>query len=647
MIKRCIFYFLICICSFFSINAQTKNKIPDFLLKLETRKDFDLLKGEPLSKNFNGIECVKLVYVLSTKTLYYLESKKYKWHYRFTMEVLGDLEDLTDFNQKNYGNSPSRKYILATFNYNVNTKNYFLQFAASDNPSDELINTLVAKVQNTCFKKEQFKILLNSTVLLRRKKELEQKYKIVTSDELFSNQIYQPIYLGKTTGILKFMNADSLKQNKNYANNILILNGNSNEIPVCKAVITNQFQTPLSHICLLTASRKTPCAAQKDIFSIDSLKDLDNKPIEVIVSENKISIKPITGLTSNQPKKVIKKIKLSSDTSVKQIASLSNLSYKQKNTYGSKACNLAELKKIKFREKYLNTPENAFAIPFHYYVHHINTSLAGTLIKEFLKDTLVLKNDSLIELSLKKIRSEIKNSKLNTELLKDVTVLCDQKFGKSKIRFRSSSNCEDEASFNGAGLYTSATGIVGDTTKSIEKAIKKVWASLWSVRAFKERAFFNIAHETVYMAVLVHPAFDNELINGVAVTKNLYRDYEVGFVINMQKGEEEVVAPKTGTVCEQLISYMNTEWGDFYNKNSSADWLSFSTLSPKQSLLTSEELELLTLQLESIKKHFYKLYKLWPDKEYKHFAMDVEFKLIETSDKRKVFLFKQARPYNN
>ncbi len=92
---------------------------------------------------------------------------------------------------------------------------------------------------------------------------------------------------------------------------------------------------------------------------------------------------------------------------------------------------------------------------------------------------------------------------------------------------------------------------------------------------------------------------------------------------------------------------MNTEWGDFYNKNSSADWLSFSTLSPKKSLLSSEELEQLTLQLESIKKHFYKLYKLWPAMEYKYFAMDVEFKLIEIPDKKRVFLFKQARPYNN
>jgi len=137
------------------------------------------------------------------------------------------------------------------------------------------------------------------------------------------------------------------------------------------------------------------------------------------------------------------------------------------------------------------------------------------------------------------------------------------------------------------------------------------------------------------------------LVNGVAVTKNLYRSYDFGFVINMQRGEEEVVSPAPGVICEQVISYMNNNFADFYNKNRSADWISYSNLNANNSLLTADELMQLTLQLESIKKYFYDLYKLWSKKEYRNFAMDVEFKLLETPDNKRVFLFKQARPYNN
>jgi hypothetical protein len=183
--------------------------------------------------------------------------------------------------------------------------------------------------------------------------------------------------------------------------------------------------------------------------------------------------------------------------------------------------------------------------------------------------------------------------------------------------------------------------------KRIEKAIKRVWAGLWSVRAFREREFFNMDHSTVAMAVLVHQAYDNEIANGVAITKNLYRHYDFGFVINIQKDEEEVVSPKPGIVCEQVISYMNNGYADFYNKNRSADWISYSSLNPDNSLLSADELMQLTLQLESIKKYFYDLYKLWSKKDYRDFAMDVEFKLISTPAQKRVFVFKQARPYNS
>jgi phosphoenolpyruvate synthase/pyruvate phosphate dikinase len=177
--------------------------------------------------------------------------------------------------------------------------------------------------------------------------------------------------------------------------------------------------------------------------------------------------------------------------------------------------------------------------------------------------------------------------------------------------------------------------------------VKKVWASLWTPRAFRERQFFNIDHSTVAMAILVHEAVDDEIINGVAITKNLYRNYDFGFVINIQKGEEEVVSPKKGVVCEQIVSYMNNAYADFYNKYRSADWISYSSFSPEVSLLSADELLLLSQQLDSIKRYFYYLYKKSLKIEYKNFGMDVEFKLVETPDKKRTFLFKQARPYNN
>ncbi len=641
-----LFSFLVLLSSF-SFSQEKKKKLPTHLTELKSRADFDLLKGEPLSSTFKGIECIKLVYVISDKTLYYLESKKYKWHYRFTNEVLGDPDDLETFNNTNYGRRSNRKYILATFNYNVNTGNYFLQFTAADNPTDELINTLIDKVTATFFKQKHFKVLLNTTILLSRKKELNKKHEVITSDELFKGQVYQPICKGKTKGVLLFIPADSLKQNMDYSGKVLVIKGSSNQLPVCKGVVTDEFQTPLSHICLLTNNRKTPSAAYKNIYEADSLRKLEGKPVELIVGEEKLSIKITLPDLKLAKGKARKKIALDCDTSVTTVTELASLSYKDRKAFGSKTCNLAELKKLEKKSQKLITPENGMGIPFSFYWKHLNASGAGKMVKELLADSVTLKNEVLLGKKLKAIRKKIKKYPIDAKLLEAVSYYCSDKYGKRKVRFRSSSNCEDEAGFNGAGLYTSQTGIVGDTGKTIEKAIKRVWASLWTPRAFRERSFFNIDHSGVCMGVLVHGAFDLELVNGVAITKNLYRDYEFGFVINMQKGEEEVVSPKPGLVCEQVVSYMNNKWADFYNSTRSADWLSHSSLSPDVSLLSAEELFTLTTQLELIKRHFYEVYKAWSKTEYKDFGMDVEFKLIETPDKKRQFVFKQARPYGN
>src|SRR5690606_39544688 len=107
----------------------------------------------------------------------------------------------------------------------------------------------------------------------------------------------------------------------------------------------------------------------------------------------------------------------------------------------------------------------------------------------------------------------------------------------------------------GAGLYDSKTGDLTDPSDPPLRAIRQVWAAVWLFRAFEERSYRNIPHQSVGMALLVHNAHSHEEANGVAITANPFdpSGSAPGFYINAQVGEEPVVSPESGVTPDEFI----------------------------------------------------------------------------------------------
>ncbi len=132
------------------------------------------------------------------------------------------------------------------------------------------------------------------------------------------------------------------------------------------------------------------------------------------------------------------------------------------------------------------------------------------------------------------------------------------------VRFRSSSNVEDGVEFNGAGLYTSVSACAldapdgdgasacdqGKSGRSIDAAIKEVWASLWGIGAFEEREYYQIDHARTAMGVLVSLRHEDEKANGVGFTGNPADGKDLRYTINVQAGEVDVVSPPAGVTAE-------------------------------------------------------------------------------------------------
>ncbi len=138
------------------------------------------------------------------------------------------------------------------------------------------------------------------------------------------------------------------------------------------------------------------------------------------------------------------------------------------------------------------------------------------------------------------------------------------------LRFRSSSNAEDALEFSGAGLYDSVSGCLADDLdgdevgpsrcdatqddeRTVSRALRKVWASLWNAAAYSEREWYGIEQTSVAMGVLVDPRIQNELANIVAFSGNPTSSEDDRYLINAQAGELDVVTSEPGVFPEEEL----------------------------------------------------------------------------------------------
>lgn len=146
-----------------------------------------------------------------------------------------------------------------------------------------------------------------------------------------------------------------------------------------------------------------------------------------------------------------------------------------------------------------------------------------------------------------------------------------------KFKFRSSATSEDIPNFNGAGLYDSfsaeidkrdnadgscrveeETGAGGVVTKAkvkpktLQCAMKAVFASTFNVRAMEERTFARLDHATAGMGIAVNPDYDIDeevAYNAVLVTRVLGGEI-YGYSVSLQQGNNLVTNPEPGTLTE-------------------------------------------------------------------------------------------------
>ncbi len=612
----------------YGCQQKTTAKNPYSSLKfsntLATPADFQAFCGAPLEHTYSGVKSVKVMYDIAAKKLYFINSNYYRLHFEFGVEELGYPNDLFAFNSKNYEDGSNRQFYLATINYYNNLATYTLEFSSYDKNSASNISSLYREIAVNSFIKDSLKVLINSDALQETFATNAYNLPLITPDVLYGAQSFQCIQKGTTKGYLRWLPnlEDSLTTVR--PSDIVITTGTPIEIPVCKAILTNAFQTPLSHIQVLTHNRKIPSAVVKNIANNFTLQQWNRLPVQLTVTNDTFYIEKLANnkdiIETSVP---ISLQKLKANTVVKGLINMNSSNLKN-NTVGGKATGMGILAKVAKKDTSFRVPEGAFAIPFYYYHQHVGESSIQLLIKKLA----TLSDNKEIETCLKSIQKAILEKPLDTNLLHLIeNKITQQKQGDS-YRFRSSSNAEDIEGFTGAGLYESRTGIRNNAKKSFEKAVKKVWAGVFNYRAYQERKLYHLDEKMVKMGILVHRSFPDEKCNGVIITKNLYRDDFPAILINVQKGDVGVVDAKDSVTCEQIIVSDAALLNPSTDKEVEIKYITYSSLNNQRPILTTPQIIQLFKAVDKIQQSY-------------NGYLDIEFKI----DKTNKLYIKQVRPF--
>jgi hypothetical protein len=628
---------------------------PDFVTQIGCPADFELLASEPLVSTLPGARSVKTsIDREASGELAFQNSTRFPIHWDFlstsrsVAQGLSRVPPLAEFNQTEYY-SPSRRFLLGALTHYEGPDRWVYEISPYDTSDASMIREAYERIQENTFIGDALAFHPTSLNVEAVAAALPNDVVMLSTDELFQGIDFQPLNLAETYGLLRFVNAAELETSFVTFRDIVVLDRVPNDISVTQGIITAEFQTPLSHVNVLSQNRGTPNMALRGAMESPELRALEGQWVRFSVGSSDYEITPVSRTEAdawweeNKPSGVqvpglndtVTDLRNVGEIVPADVAGADLLAVIKEGTraFGGKASNYAALSHVEG----LRVPP-AFGVPIYYYLQFMRENGFDQQVAALLADPAFVNDPAARELKLEALRDAMRVGVVNADFEALLVSKLTTDFPGVRMRFRSSTNAEDLDGFTGAGLYTSRSGELADPQSPVLDAVRRVWSSVWSFRAFEERTYRSIDHAAVGMALLVHRSFPEEEANGVALTNNPFDKTGVdpAFYVNVQYGELSVVQPEPNTSTEEFLHYFDVQ-------NQPVSYLSNSNLVPSgERVLSPSQVQELGTALDLIRSHFAPAYAVSP-----WWAMDVEFKFDAEGDEVPPLFIKQARPFGN
>lgn len=493
------------------------------------------------SKTLGSDEFGKAVIDVKTNAIYFIDVNLFNLHADFVLGVLlkqpWTAENIRAYN-KNYERVKPR-FILCYITHHIKIDKWTFSFWEGDKIGPDDIQKVWKRFNETFFQKN-LPWRPDSPAQLKLAGDVQKKgIKTVTNDEIYKAADFQAFNKGKAVGTLRVVPVGTPYESLAFdRTDIVLLQESYPDITPVAGIIATQFSTPLSHVNLRAGAWGIPNAGDKK--AREKYGKLDGKVIYLEVTDTSITVREATEAEKKEHENKVytaKHVELpQANTQTRRLAMLTRIRGKDVLTYGTKTSNLGEI--VTANLAGVNVPPG-FGVPFSYYLQHITKNGLDKKIDAMLADPKFKTDAQWRRTALEELRKAIVDAPIDTAALDMIYKRVRIKLGGRGVFVRSSSNSEDLPGFNGAGLYDSVGNVVGK--EPLGDALKKVWSSIWNLRAVDERSAFGIDHKQAFMAVLIQVGV-NATAAGVLITKNLWDPAdERSFTINSKWGLGERV----------------------------------------------------------------------------------------------------------
>jgi hypothetical protein len=541
-----------------------------------------------------------------------------KYHYYFAQKKLGITTDNTSFNDNTYFEQDKHFFAGTIQTYLIGeatTPTYAVQFYPDDVIAEETLVTALTEIKKG-FSIRGAKMAFVATGPQQTTARVGAQiaalgFDITSIDKILGSVKYLPMNPGEAWGYIRMFPKDV---NELRPTDIPVFDELPLDLSVVAGTLTKTYQDATSHVNLKAKERGTPNMVLRDASLTNThLAPFIDKPVHLVVGKKDFTIEATTD--------AVVQAKLQARLSKPWIAlpvvgETRLLSYDEMcptlnpacleltPKFGGKATGLGFLTNRSVLGRYATTGTvsrkmgydlvpGGFGVPVQGYRDFIELPANAALKAKVEALIAKEKTGNLSPNERVTLINEVQGMFYTATVPPAALAALKARIAElvpatvEEIKVRSSSNAEDVPNFDGAGLYDSfsaepaktdnpdfscrverETGPGGVVTKSkvkpktVQCAVKAVYASLWNRRGIEERSFARLDHSTSGMGLAIVPAYDSEedvVANAVIISRVVNGDGLLGYTVSVQKGNNLVTNPDPGTIAQTSIATFAAE----------------------------------------------------------------------------------------